>query len=316
MTIIVTGASGYIGGEIALKLKDAGYKVVGVDRRPMPKHLAEVFNEFVETDFSSNEALVNILKLSPSAVIHCAGTSLVGPSIDNPAEYYNNNVVKTLILIDTLRKSLPRTRFIFSSSAATYGIPIMPPCNEVDPCQPISPYGDSKLFVERMLESYRQAYGFDYVAFRYFNACGADSMGRHGQETDATHIIARVLESVKNNTQFVCNGNDYGTPDGTCIRDYIHVEDIADSHILAINTKIPAGTYNLGSGSGISNLDVIKVARQVTGAEIPVAFGPRRTGDPDFLTADSTKFQQAADWAPLYSIYDIVQHAWNWYNVR
>ena len=193
--IIVTGISGYIGGQTALTLKDNGYEVYGIDRRPLPEHLREFENTFLLQDFSTNTALGWIAHNQPQAIIHCAGTSLVGPSIESPREYYQNNVVNTMVLLDYLLEHVPEARFVFSSSAAVYGIPLLTPCQEVDPCDPISPYGESKRMVEQMLISYNRAYKLDYVALRYFNACGADSKGRHGQEPGATHIIARVLES-------------------------------------------------------------------------------------------------------------------------
>jgi len=265
-------------------------------------------------DFADQDSTAEMHKWQPDAIIHCAGTSLVGPSLTNPGIYYNNNVVKTLILLGDVITSMPGCRVIFSSSAAVYGQPIMTPCHEVDPREPISPYGESKMMVEQVLESYHRAYKLDYVAFRYFNACGADSHARHGQAPQATHIIARVLESVKNSTQFVCNGKDFETPDGTCVRDYVHVEDIADAHLLALEATVSSGVYNLGSNQGHSNLEVIAHAREVTGHAIPVEFGPRREGDPATLTADSTKFRDATGWAPKFGLVDMVQHAWAWYN--
>jgi UDP-glucose-4-epimerase GalE len=262
--IIVTGAAGYIGGQISIALRDAGYQVIGIDLSPAPAHLATQFTRFHQTDFASDTALQTILEHRPDAIIHCAGTSLVGPSLDNPQEYYNNNVVKTLKLLDMVVNKLSDTRFIFSSSAAVYGVPFMTPCHEIDPCDPISPYGESKLMIEQAMASYRRAYGLNYVAFRYFNACGADSSRRHGQAPGATHIIARVLESIKNDQEFTLNGIDYPTRDGTCIRDYVHVEDIARAHVLALDTKVPSGVYNLGSNTGISNREIITAAEAVT----------------------------------------------------
>ncbi len=185
--VIVTGSAGYIGGQTALLLKDAGHEVYGIDRRDPPKHLLGVCNGFLYQDFSSDVALSWIITKQPNAIIHCAGTSLVGPSMADPAEYYNNNVAKTLKLLDIVRKSLPRTRVIFSSSAATYGEPVMTPIDESFPELPVSPYGESKYMIDMMLQSYHRAYGLDYVSFRYFNACGADPMRRHGQEPGATH---------------------------------------------------------------------------------------------------------------------------------
>lgn len=314
MNIVVTGAAGYIGGQIALQLRDAGHKVTGIDRRPLPRHLQGTMN-FVQADFDSDQSYVKIIAERPDAIIHCAGTSLVGPSIQKPSEYYHNNVVKTLNLLNIVLNAMPKTRFIFSSSAAVYGEPIMTPCHEVDPREPISPYGESKMMVEQILESYHQAYGLDYVAFRYFNACGADSQGRHGQEPGATHIIARVLESIRDNKEFVLNGIDYPTPDGTCVRDYVHVEDIARAHIMALDPKVAVGVYNLGSNTGTSNREIIDAAQQVTGNAAVIQLGEPRLGDPPMLTASAAKFGMAAGSWKRYELDDMIRHAWAWYNV-
>ena len=201
--VIVTGSAGYIGGQTALLLKDAGHEVYGIDRRHPPKHLLGVCDGFLFQDFASDVALSWIIQKQPDAIIHCAGTSLVGPSMTDPAEYYNNNVAKTLRLLDIVKQSMPRCRLVFSSSAATYGDPIMNPIHEVYPQQPVSPYGESKLMIDMMLESYHRAYGTDYVSFRYFNACGADPEGRHGQEPGATHLIARFLEAARDRKSVV-----------------------------------------------------------------------------------------------------------------
>jgi UDP-glucose 4-epimerase len=311
MNIVVTGAAGYIGGQIALQLRDAGYSVTGIDSRPLPAHLEGVMN-FLQADFASDESFRRLLDLRPEAIVHCAGTSLVGPSIKNPSDYYNNNVVKTIQLLDIVISAMPRTRIIFSSSAAVYGVPFMNPCHEVDPKEPISPYGESKLMVEQVLESYHRAYGLDYVAFRYFNACGADSQGRHGQEPGATHIIARVLESIRDNQEFVLNGIDYPTPDGTCIRDYVHVEDIARAHVMALSSAVETGVYNLASSTGTSNREVIDIAQQVTGSAVIIRAGEKRAGDPPMLTASADKFNKLGEWQ-RYKLSDMIQHAWNWY---
>lgn len=313
--IIVTGAAGYIGGQVSIALRDAGHQVIGIDLESAPAHLVTQFTRFHQTDFASDTALQTILEHRPDAIIHCAGTSLVGPSIDNPQEYYNNNVVKTLKLLDLVVNKLSGTRFIFSSSAAVYGVPFMTPCHEVDPCEPISPYGESKLMIEQAMASYHRAYDLNYVAFRYFNACGADSTRRHGQAPGATHIIARVLESIKNDQEFTLNGIDYQTRDGTCIRDYIHVEDIARAHVLALDSKIPPGVYNLGSNTGVSNREIIIAAESVTSKTVNVVTGPAREGDPPVLTADPDKFTKVAGEWKKYTLTDTIQHAWNWYNV-
>jgi UDP-glucose 4-epimerase len=312
MNVVVTGAAGYIGGQVALQLADAGHSVTGIDRRPVPRHLKGTM-KFVQADFDSDESYRKLIEIRPDAVVHCAGTSLVGPSIKNPSDYYHNNVVKTLNLLNIMLNALPDTRLIFSSSAAVYGEPIMTPCHEVDPLQPISPYGESKMMVEQILESYHRAYGLDYVAFRYFNACGADSQGRHGQEPGATHIIARVLESIRDSKDFVLNGIDYPTPDGTCIRDYVHVEDIARAHIIALDPKVTAGVYNLGSNTGTSNREIIDAAQQVTGNAAIIQLGEPRPGDPPMLTASAAKFGMIAGSWKQYSLTDMIRHAWAWY---
>jgi UDP-glucose 4-epimerase len=311
-TVVVTGAAGYIGGEIALLLKDAGHTVIGIDRRPLPRHLEDVM-DFVQADFDSDESYRRLIAVRPTAIVHCAGTSLVGPSILNPSDYYHNNVVKTLNLLNIVMSAVPRARFIFSSSAAVYGEPIMTPCHEVDPREPISPYGESKLMVEQILASYHRAYGLDYVAFRYFNACGADPQGRHGQEPGATHLIAKFLEASRDDGQFRIYGDDYPTADGTCVRDYVHVEDIARAHVLALNHKIPAGVYNLGSSQGTSVKQIMDRARTIVSKMPYINVDPKREGDPPVLTADSAKFNLVAGTWQHHDLDAMIQHAWNWY---
>jgi len=315
MKVVVTGAAGFIGGETLLKLVDAGYDVLAIDRVMPPGHLIPVPCQWHTGDFSGEIGLDSIKRFCPDAIIHCAGTSLVGPSIANPQEYYDNNFVKTKILLDYLVKNHDKqVRFIFSSSAATYGNPIMTPVQEVDPTEPISPYGESKLMIDWMLKRYAHAYGLDYVSFRYFNACGADSQARHGQAPGATHIIAQVLESVKNGTNFTLYGNDYPTDDGTCVRDYIHVEDLAEAHILATSKTIPSDIYNLGTNKGTSNLEIISTVATVTKISVTHKNGPQRKGDPAVLTADAGKFMAVSGWKPKFDLKDIITHAWAWYN--
>ena len=313
MNVIVTGAAGYIGGQVALQLKDAGHTVVGIDRRPLQPHQTSLLDGFVLADFDSNTAFKKLLDMRPEAIVHCAGTSLVGPSIKNPSEYYVNNVAKTLQLINFVSQAMPRTRIIFSSSAATYGEPVMTPCQEVDPTEPVSPYGESKLMIDMMLQSYHRAYGLDYVSFRYFNACGADPQARHGQEPQATHIIARVLESIRDDQEFTLYGNNYPTPDGTCIRDYVHVNDIARAHVIALDQTIPAGIYNLGSNTGTSNREIVAAAERVTGKKLKVIMGPSRLGDPPVLTASAAKFAQVAQGWRQFELDHMIQHVWKWY---
>ena len=313
MNVIVTGSAGYIGGQTALLLKDAGHTVYGIDRREPPKHLRGVIDQFLLQDFAGDNALSWIIQRQPDAIIHCAGTSLVGPSMTDPAEYYNNNVAKTLKLLDIVRKSLPRCRFIFSSSAATYGEPMVSACYETDSCFPLSPYGESKLMIDMMLASYHQAYGLNYVSFRYFNACGADPEGRHGQEPGATHLIARYLEATRDNGNFKIYGDDYPTADGTCIRDYVHVEDIARAHALALYHKIPAGVYNLGSNQGTSVKQVMAQAGTIIGKMPSIVLEARRAGDPPELRASAAKFGMVAGAWRHHDLDAMIQHAWNWY---
>ena len=313
MNVIVTGVAGYIGGQIALQLKGAGHTVVGIDRRPLQKHQVGQLDNFLQADFDSDIAYKKLLETQPDAIVHCAGTSLVGPSIKKPSDYYGNNVAKTMNLLNFIVQALPKIRFIFSSSAAVYGEPIMPPCHEVDPTEPVSPYGESKLMVEMMLESYHKAYNLDYVAFRYFNACGADMQARHGQEPGATHIIARVLESLRDDTPFTLYGTDYATEDGTCVRDYVHVQDIADAHVSALYDNLAPGVYNLGTNKGTSNAEIMKAAIRITGRQLKVVVGDKREGDPAVLTASADKFGQVyKDWQK-YTLDDMITHAWKWY---
>ena len=311
--VVVTGAAGYIGGEIALLANDAGHTVIGIDRDPCPAHLQDAMS-FIQADFDSNDSYRKILEVRPDAIVHCAGTSLVGPSIAHPSDYYNNNVIKTMHLLDFVTQSLPSTRVIFSSSAAVYGEPIMTPCHEVDPCEPISPYGESKRMIEQVLKSYHTAYNLNYVTFRYFNACGADSQGRHGQAPGATHIIARVLESIRDDGEFVLYGTTYPTDDGTCVRDYVHVEDIARAHIMALNSSVPSGIYNLGSEQGTSNAEIVKTVLRVTDKQLNLTVGEKREGDPPVLTASPAKFELVAGTWRCHDLTAMIEHAWAWYN--
>ena len=313
--VVVTGAAGFIGGETLLKLVDAGHDVLAIDRVIPPGHLIPVPCQWHTGDYAGELGLDSIKRFCPDAIVHCAGTSLVGPSVLDPQEYYDNNFVKTKILLDYLVKNHDKqVRVIFSSSAAIYGNPVMNPIQEIDPTEPISPYGQSKLMIDWMLSSYQRAYGLDFVSFRYFNACGADSQVRHGQAPGATHIIARVLEAIKNKKDFTLYGDRYPTDDGTCVRDYIHVEDLAQAHILALDTGIKSDTYNLGSKQGHSNLQVIQTASKITGQDIGVLHGPAREGDPAVLTADADKFTMVSGWTPQFTLEDMICHAWAWYN--
>jgi UDP-glucose 4-epimerase len=314
-TVVITGAGGYVGGQTSIYFHEQGWRVVGIDNTHPPKHLSQstYFSKFYVGPFDSEDALELIKNSSPHAIVHTAGTSLVGPSKQDPRPYYQNNFVATKTLVEYLIDNNIKTRLIFSSSAAIYGEPILTPISEEDPQMPVNPYGQSKLMIEMMLESYRAAYGLDYVGFRYFNVCGADSQGRHGQKSGATHIIARVLESIKNNTAFTINGVDYPTEDGTCVRDYVHVEDIARAHLLAVQ-HAECGFYNLSTGSGYSNRMIVDTALKTVSVEKEIGTGPMRPGDPAVLVGSGEKFADAVGWQPIHDLYSIIKTAWNWYN--
>lgn len=312
--VVVTGASGYIGGQTVLEFSDAGYNVIGIDIKTPSKNILSSLYKFLSCDFTTDRSIEEISKNNPIAIIHCAGSSLVEPSLENPELYYRNNFIKTKKFIDSLLETHFSGKFIFSSSAAVYGNPEKTPIAESHPCSPISPYGQSKLMTEMLLESYHQAYNLNYIAFRYFNACGSDISGRHGQPSDATHIIAKVVESLKNNRQFTLYGNDYNTPDGTCIRDYIHVCDIAHAHRLAVEKNINCGPYNLGSGNKTSNIDVITTAQNITNKKLNWKYADRRIGDPDCLVTNSDDFKNITGWKPRWDLKDIIKHVWAWQN--
>lgn len=313
-TVLVTGASGFIGGQTVLNLKDQGYDVIGLDSNKPSPNVERSCKLFMQEDFDCIPLLNIMRSYNIGSIVHCAGTSLVGPSIKNPRVYYENNFVRTKALLDYLvQVQLTDVRFIFSSSAAVYGDPIIVPCQEEDPPMPISPYGESKFMVELMLKAYQKAYGLDYVAFRYFNACGADSQGRHGQAPGATHIIARVLESIRDGKPFTLNGDSYPTEDGSCVRDYVHVEDIANAHIKAINKNVASGVYNLGMNSGVSNRQIIEAAERITGQKLLVVVGEIRPGDPAVLVASADKFERAVGSWRQHNLDSIISHAWAWY---
>ena len=317
-TVIVTGSSGYIGGQTVLQLKDAGHRVIGIDIRPAPDNIKKVLDQFYQSDFSDTSSLDLIVASKASAIVHCAGTSLVGPSVRDPELYYENNFVRTKRLLDAVVANKSPMRVIFSSSAAVYGDPIMCPCQEEDPPLPISPYGESKHMVELLLQSYQRAYGLDFIAFRYFNAAGADPRNRHGyvQET-YSHLVPILARCFGKDLPFTVFGNDYNTEDGTCIRDYTHVYDIAEAHIAAIDYLNINGThqaFNIGKGKGESILDVINAFSEYTGKEIQYTYGERREGDPSKTFADITLAINELLWFPKYTLADIVEHAYKWEN--
>ena len=313
MKILVTGSSGYIGGQTVLNLMDAGHEVLMLDIKMPPSRLNELSanNRMFVGDFASDDALHWIQHHEPDVIVHCAASVSVEESMSDPALYYDNNFVKTQRLVEYLRVNKVKTRIVFSSTAACYGDPLMIPCQEVDPALPISPYGESKLMTEWLLESYHRAYGMEYTVFRYFNACGADPRGRHGQANDAKHLISRVLQCLKSSDIFHLYGTDYDTADGTCVRDYVHVWDIAQAHVMACEHAY-TGIFNLGTSVGTSNRSVIQQAQEITGKNLSIQDHARRAGDSVALTADAAKWHKVSGSELKYTISDMIDHAWTW----
>jgi UDP-glucose-4-epimerase GalE len=254
------------------------------------------------------------------AIVHFAASTFVGESVRDPGKYYQNNLVNTLNLMECARQNRVN-RFVFSSTAATFGVPEKMPITEETPQQPINPYGASKLAVERALSDYAKAYGWGFATLRYFNASGASADGTIGEDHDPeTHLIPRVIFAATGKIPHIeVFGTDYPTSDGTCVRDYIHVDDLADAHLLALEKLSPGVElrYNLGIGRGYSVREVIRTVNEVTGKQVPVKEGPRRPGDPPVLVASSELIQRQLSWKPRYNdLTSIVGTAWNWHRTH
>jgi UDP-glucose 4-epimerase len=316
MNILVTGGAGYIGSVVSEELLKDGHHVVVFDNLSKGHRQAIVRGaKFVQAD------LLEIAKLSETlrenrveAVIHMAAASLVGESVQNPAKYYRNNLLSGLALLEACRECEVR-RLVFSSTAATYGEPEKQPIEEGDPTSPTNPYGETKLAFERALRWFDEAYGIHYAALRYFNAAGAtEHCGEH--HDPETHLIPIILQAASGRRpQVEIFGDDYPTRDGTCVRDYIHVVDLARAHILALGIlDARSEIYNLGcGGDGYTVKEVIDVAQQVTGRDIPVLVGRRRAGDPAVLIASSEKIRRELDWSPQrQNLREIIESAWQW----
>lgn len=316
MQVMVTGGAGYIGSVVVEELLRDGHAVVVYDSL-YKGHRAAVAPEaaFVQGDlFDADRLRATLREHRVEAVVHMAADSLVGESVQNPAKYYRNNVVASLALADAMRDAgVPR--LVFSSTAATYGEPAKQPIEESDPTAPTNPYGETKLTFERALAWYEGAYGLRYASLRYFNAAGATA--RCGEiHTPETHLIPLVLQAAAGQQPHVTVfGDDYPTRDGTCVRDYIHVVDLARAHVLALGILDQrSAIYNLGcGGDGYTVREVIDTARAVTGREIPVQMGARRPGDPAVLIASSDRIQRELGWQPaLQDLRAIVASAWDW----
>jgi UDP-glucose 4-epimerase len=314
MKIFVTGGAGYIGSICVEEMLNRGFEVTVFDNLS-EGHRAAVDSRasFFIGDLADRGTLSRAIEVSkPDAVMHFAANALVGESMTNPSKYFRNNVSNGLNLLDAMVEHGVR-RFVFSSTCATFGIPDTMPLDESIPQKPINPYGESKLIFEKILKWYGEIHGITYVALRYFNAAGASEKFGEDHRIE-THLIPNILKVAlgqRENVQIF--GTDYPTPDGTCIRDYIHILDLAEAHILALGAE-KSDFYNLGTGSGASVREVIAACEKVTGKSIPVVEQPRRAGDPPRLIAASAKVREALGWSPKHEdIVKIVQTAWAWH---
>ena len=324
-TILVTGGAGYIGSHAALALKNAGYEVIILDNLSYGHQ--EIVDEVLQLKLivgdTSDRALLDRLFTTHQidAVMHFAAYIAVGESVDEPGKYYTNNVASTLNLLEAMLAH-GINKIVFSSTCAVYGMPKEVPMSENHPHDPLSPYAASKDMVERILSDFDVAFGLKSVAFRYFNACGADPGGLLGEDhTPETHLIPlALLTALKKRESLSIFGTDYDTPDGTCVRDYIHVNDLADAHVLGLEYLLSRGEseiFNLGNGNGFSVREVIETARQVTGLEIPAIESDRRPGDAPILVGSSEKVCKMLGWNPKYAdLQKIISHAWQWHQTR
>lgn len=318
--ILVTGGAGYIGSHTVLALREQGVPVLVVDDLSEGHRASVLDAEFLQGSTLDTEFLAKVFKDYPiHAVCHFAARCYVGESVTNPGAYYENNVVGTLNLLRAMVKA-EVSQIVFSSTCATFGEPSKMPIVEDMPQQPINPYGETKLVCERMLRDFASAHGVASVALRYFNAAGADAAGRIGEDHDPeTHLIPLVLAAAAGQGgKLTVFGGDYPTPDGTCVRDYVHVTDLATAHVLALDAlaagRQGATAFNLGNQQGVSVLEVLKTVEDVTGMAVPYEMGARRAGDPPTLVGSSERIQSELGWKPLHGdIRSIVETAWNWH---
>jgi len=309
MKILVTGAGGYIGSAVCKLLKNKNHYVVGVDRLP-------IGHKYVDTvQLASYGDIYDNVFDGVDTVVHIGATSLVGPSVVDPARYYQNNIAQTLNLLDSMRKK-GINKFVFASSAACYGEPKEDVCAENMPHTPCNPYGWSKRMMEIILNDYAHAYDLRSVSLRFFNVAGADPDGEFGQAPNATHIIAKAIERTIAGKDFTLFGKNFDTPDGTCVRDYVHVEDIARgvlNSIELLETTSGAHTFNLGGERGYSNLEIIDSINRVTPLSVDLKFGDPRPGDPGTLVADTSAANTILKWKANHDLDSIISTAYKWY---
>jgi UDP-glucose-4-epimerase GalE len=317
----VTGGAGYIGSHAAKALRRAGFSVVVYDNLAAGHRAAAKFGEFVQGDITDVSAVREALQTHDIfAVMHFAALLDVGESVREPARYYRNNVTGAVSVLEAMAAESVKY-FIFSSTCATYGEPIETPITETHPQNPINSYGESKLAVERALPHFERAYGIGSIALRYFNAAGADPDGEIGEDhSPEIHLIPRAIEAAMGGPGLLVFGDDYPTPDGTCLRDYVHVTDLADAHVRALDALVDtgrSGAYNLGTGHPHSVREVIETVARVTGREVPWTLAPRRPGDPAVLYAAPVKAHAELRWTPRFAALEaIVATAWNWHRTH
>lgn len=317
--VLVTGGAGYIGAHTCKVLAQAGHEPIVYDNLVHGHRHAVQWGPFAEGDIQDRARLDAVIaEHAPEAVIHFAAFAYVGESVTDPGKYYRNNVAGTLSLMEAIRDH-GIAHLVFSSTCATYGVPESVPITEDAPQHPINPYGQSKLTVERMMADFGRAHGLGWIALRYFNASGADPDGETGEDhTPETHLIPLILDAAMGRRPAITVfGDDYDTPDGSCIRDYIHVTDLADAHLRALEglqRGLPSGAFNLGNGTGYSVFEVIQAVERVTGLTVPVEVGPRRPGDPDRLVGSAEKARRELGWQPRFAALDeIIRTAWTWH---
>ena len=317
--VLVTGGAGYIGSHVVKLLGEKGYDILTYDNLSTGHKWAVLYGNLIKADLADKQTLRQVFaEFKPDAVMHFAASIVVPESVKNPLKYYRNNVINTINLLEVMEEFGVKN-FIFSSSAAVYGIPEKIPISEEAPLNPINPYGETKATVERILRDLANSgSGFRYISLRYFNVAGADPEGKIGfAYPEPTHLIIRALKTAKGEFEKLeIYGTDYPTPDGTCIRDYIHVMDLAEAHLLALEYLLDVGEsdiLNCGYGRGFSVREVVETVKKITGVDFKVVEAPRRPGDPAALVADNSKIKKKFNWKPKYDDLEfIIQTAWNW----